>query len=76
MLGEYVTERDADVLGYLTDVRVTTLTGDDAGSFKLEFAFRENPFFTNTVSGDSPGLGCAFTGGGRLHCCVHWQPSS
>lgn len=50
MLGEYVTERDAAVLSYLTDVRVSSLTGDDAGSFRLEFTFKENPFFTNKVS--------------------------
>eukprot|EP00878_Enallax_costatus_P016212 GHUV01017005.1.p1 GENE.GHUV01017005.1~~GHUV01017005.1.p1 ORF type:complete len:194 (+),score=73.91 GHUV01017005.1:117-698(+) len=49
MLGEYVTERDAEVLSYLSDVRVTTLTGDDAGSFKLEFEFKENPYFQNKV---------------------------
>lgn len=50
MLGEYVTERDAEVLSYLSDVRVTTLTGEDAGSFKLEFAFKDNPFFQNKVA--------------------------
>jgi nucleosome assembly protein 1-like 1 len=50
LLGEYVTERDAEVLSYLADVRVSSLTGEEAGSFKLSFKFRENPFFTNTVS--------------------------
>lgn len=49
MVGEYVTERDAEVLAYLSDVRVRTLTGEDAGSFALDFAFRQNPFFTNEV---------------------------
>lgn len=37
------------VLSYLSDVRVATLTGEDAGSFKLEFHFRLNPFFSNEV---------------------------
>uniref|UniRef100_A0A383V5W6 Nucleosome assembly protein n=1 Tax=Tetradesmus obliquus TaxID=3088 RepID=A0A383V5W6_TETOB len=49
LLGEYVTERDAEVLSYLADVRVASLTGEEAGSFKLTFSFRDNPFFTNKV---------------------------
>lgn len=49
MIGEYVTERDADVLSNLRDVRVVSLTGDDAGSFRLEFQFEKNPFFTNEM---------------------------
>ncbi|GBF96552.1 hypothetical protein Rsub_09135 [Raphidocelis subcapitata] len=47
MVGELVTERDAEVLAYLTDVRVTSLTGEDAGSFRITFEFAENPFFSN-----------------------------
>jgi hypothetical protein len=39
------------VLAYLSDVRVTSLTGDDAGSFRLTFTFSENPFFSNKVWG-------------------------
>jgi nucleosome assembly protein 1-like 1 len=49
MIGEYVTERDAEVLSHLRDVRHISLTGDDAGSFKVEFHFNKNPFFTNEV---------------------------
>lgn len=49
MVGEYVREQDAEPLSYLADVRVVSLVGEDAGSFKLEFEFRENPFFTNKV---------------------------
>lgn len=49
MVGEYVREQDAEALSYLTGVRVVSLTGDDAGSFRLEFEFRENPFFSNKV---------------------------
>ncbi|KAF8057726.1 NAP1 [Scenedesmus sp. PABB004] len=49
MLGEYVTERDAEVLRHLADVRVATLTGEHAGSFRLEFEFSQNPHFTNKV---------------------------
>lgn len=45
-----MTERDAEVLSYLADVRVASLTGEEAGSFKLTFSFRDNPFFTNKVS--------------------------
>lgn len=39
MVGEYVTERDAEVLACLSDVRAETLTGDDAGGFRLTFSF-------------------------------------
>ena len=41
--------RAPQVLSNLTDVRVTTLTGDDAGSFTLTFTFSDNPFFGNKV---------------------------
>lgn len=39
MIGEYVTERDAEVLACLSDVRSETLTGDDAGGFRVVFSF-------------------------------------
>jgi hypothetical protein len=51
-----VTERDAAVLSFLADVRVASLTGDEAGSFKLTFSFRDNPFFTNKVRPLQPSL--------------------
>lgn len=44
----YITERDSEVLAYLTDVRSEVLTGDDRG-FKLSYHFAENPFFTDKV---------------------------
>jgi nucleosome assembly protein 1-like 1 len=43
MVGEYVTERDAEVLACLTDVRAETLTGDDSGGFRLAFEFSWPP---------------------------------
>lgn len=49
----YITERDSEVLAYLTDVRSEVLTGDDRG-FKLSYHFAENPFFTDKVG--RPGL--------------------
>jgi hypothetical protein len=55
MVGEFITEVDSEVLAYLTDVRSSSLTGDQAGSFKLSFHFRENPFFKNKV-GLGPGV--------------------
>jgi len=45
-VGPYITDRDAEVLRYLSDVRAEVLTGEDRG-FKLTFTFAENPFFTN-----------------------------
>ena len=53
MVGEYVTERDTAPLASLTDVRVETLTGDDADSFRLTFSFAPNEHFSNAVT-----LGC------------------
>lgn len=49
-LEELITDKDAEVLEHLVDVRaddVVDADGDDAG-FALTFVFRENPFFTNT----------------------------
>lgn len=46
----YITERDSEVLAYLTDIRSEVLTGDDRG-FKLTYHFAENPFFTDKVRG-------------------------
>ena len=57
MVGEFITEADSGVLAYLKDVRSTSLTGDHAGSFKLSFYFRENPYFKNEVS-IRPARGC------------------
>jgi nucleosome assembly protein 1-like 1 len=48
-LEELITDKDAEVLEHLVDVRaddVVDADGDDAG-FALTFVFRENPFFTN-----------------------------
>jgi len=39
MIGEYVTERDAEVLAHVTDVRAETLEGDEAGGFRVAFLF-------------------------------------
>lgn len=39
MVGEYVTERDAEVLAHLSDVRAETLEGDESGGFRLVFSF-------------------------------------
>ncbi|KAI8466552.1 MAG: nucleosome assembly protein-domain-containing protein [Monoraphidium minutum] len=47
MVGELITERDAEVLAHLTDVRVVSLTGEDAGSFRITFAFSDNAYFAN-----------------------------
>jgi hypothetical protein len=64
MIGEYVTERDAEVLSHLRDVRHISLTGDDAGSFKVEFHFDNNPFFTNEVRPSLAAAAAAAAGGG------------
>lgn len=46
--GQFITERDADVLRYLEDIRYEIITGEELG-FKLLFHFAENPYFTNKV---------------------------
>ncbi|KAI7838698.1 hypothetical protein COHA_007497 [Chlorella ohadii] len=43
-----VNEKDAEVLSYCTDVRCERFHDEDGDEgFKLIFAFKENPFFTN-----------------------------
>lgn len=44
-----VNEKDAEVLSYCTDVRCERFHDDETGDegFKLIFAFKENPFFTD-----------------------------
>lgn len=45
---EEITEKDAQVLAYLTDISSERIVGlEDSGSFALTFAFAPNPFFTN-----------------------------
>lgn len=41
-------QHDDPVLEYLTDVRYSFLSKEDDRSFKLEFHFAENPYFTNS----------------------------
>lgn len=73
--GPYITERDAEVLKHLNDVRAEVLTGEERG-FKLTFHFAENPHFTNktldktyTLEAEDEVVPRAFTG-----CAVSWQP--
>mmetsp|Transcript_7295 Transcript_7295/g.18064 ORF Transcript_7295/g.18064 Transcript_7295/m.18064 type:complete len:352 (-) Transcript_7295:342-1397(-) len=47
-VGSFVTERDAEVLQHLVDVRLEVLAGEERG-FKLFFEFEPNKFFTNKV---------------------------
>ncbi|KAI8325506.1 NAP-domain-containing protein [Martensiomyces pterosporus] len=46
-LSELITERDEEAIKYLTDIRLAYL--DEKPGFKLEFVFRENPYFANQV---------------------------
>ena len=46
---ENITARDEHVLKYLTDIRCATLAEDEGIGFRLEFEFRKNEFFANTV---------------------------
>lgn len=56
-ISDLITERDAEALKHLTDIRVSYIpedgdtTGTESSSlgFKLAFHFTENEFFTNTV---------------------------
>ncbi|KAF8522490.1 nucleosome assembly protein [Hysterangium stoloniferum] len=45
-LSDLITDRDAEALKYLTDIRVSYLEGNEAG-FKLTFFFEENEFFSD-----------------------------
>lgn len=78
-LGVQITEKDTEVLAFLTDVAsedVVDEDGDEAG-FKLTFAFRENPFFTDRaltvtylINQDSDYLSVR----GIEGCKIHWNP--
>ncbi|KAI9004243.1 hypothetical protein BC832DRAFT_79639 [Gaertneriomyces semiglobifer] len=46
-LDDRITDKDADALKFLTDIKVHYL--DNNPGFKLEFYFDENPFFTDAV---------------------------
>ncbi len=48
-IGPYITDRDAEVLKHLTDVRYNILTEGERG-FELTFHFSENKYFRNQVS--------------------------
>ncbi|KXZ54343.1 hypothetical protein GPECTOR_5g425 [Gonium pectorale] len=48
-IGQFITERDSEVLKYLEDIRSEVLLGEQHG-FKLTFHFKaDNPHFTNTT---------------------------
>lgn len=59
-VGATITDRDAEVLAFLEDVRVEVLIGDDRG-FKLYFHFKENPYLLDKVRHleESAGSMCA-----------------
>mmetsp|Transcript_53497 Transcript_53497/g.88869 ORF Transcript_53497/g.88869 Transcript_53497/m.88869 type:complete len:376 (+) Transcript_53497:90-1217(+) len=46
-LADHITEKDEQVLKFLTDIKASPLV--DRKGFSLEFVFSENPFFTNTI---------------------------
>eukprot|EP00244_Chara_vulgaris_P006653 TRINITY_DN2514_c0_g1_i2.p1 TRINITY_DN2514_c0_g1~~TRINITY_DN2514_c0_g1_i2.p1 ORF type:complete len:305 (+),score=94.98 TRINITY_DN2514_c0_g1_i2:123-1037(+) len=48
-LGRRVTSRDEEALKHLVDLRWSRLEGGNDASFKLEFVFGPNPFFSNEV---------------------------
>eukprot|EP00793_Prasinoderma_coloniale_P005200 PRCOL_00000961-RA len=48
-IGPAITDNDAEVLEYVEDIKTGKLTGEEEEGFWLEFHFRDNPFFDNTV---------------------------
>mmetsp|Transcript_21656 Transcript_21656/g.60192 ORF Transcript_21656/g.60192 Transcript_21656/m.60192 type:complete len:377 (-) Transcript_21656:211-1341(-) len=44
---EQITEKDAEALKFLNDIKSEPLDGDDVKGFKLTFYFDPNPFFEN-----------------------------
>ena len=48
-VGEMITERDEAALKFLTSVESKPLSDEADPSFVLEFRFKENPFFDNTL---------------------------
>eukprot|EP00244_Chara_vulgaris_P007151 TRINITY_DN267_c0_g1_i1.p1 TRINITY_DN267_c0_g1~~TRINITY_DN267_c0_g1_i1.p1 ORF type:complete len:369 (+),score=102.86 TRINITY_DN267_c0_g1_i1:335-1441(+) len=47
MIGEMITARDEPALKYVRDVKWNRL--EDGKSFKIDFLFNENPYFSNSV---------------------------
>lgn len=45
-----ITDKDAEALAFLTDVRCEELDTEELKGFRLTFDFKENPFFTNTCA--------------------------
>ena len=79
-LEERITDKDREVLSYLTDIRSENLvdadTGEDTG-FELTFSFKENPFLTDSqltvqfhMTEDHGYLQVRDITG----CDVHWRP--
>lgn len=48
-IGPAITDNDAEVLEFVEDIKTGKLTGEEEEGFWLEFHFRDNPFFDNTV---------------------------
>ncbi len=55
IVGVQLSEKDEEVLKYLTDITSLDIMpeadedGDEVGGFKLSFHFSENPFFPHSV---------------------------
>jgi nucleosome assembly protein 1-like 1 len=49
VLQDQITEKDEEILKYLTDVSSTFLNDNPMDGFVLHFHFAKNPFFSNTV---------------------------
>lgn len=77
-LSDLITDRDAEALKSLTDVRVTYLEGNDAG-FKLTFVFEENEFFSDNeltktyVYRDELGYEGDFVFEKAIGCDIKWK---
>jgi len=47
--GESIEDHDRQVLRYIKDIKLTYNNSDDVLSYRLDFIFNKNPFFTNEV---------------------------
>ena len=74
-----ITEKDKEVLAYVTDVRAEDILDDDGDEvgFKIVFSFRENPFLTDSelvvtyrISEEGGYVQVSDIEG----CEVHWRP--
>lgn len=75
IIDEFISERDAEALTFIKDVKCTMLTPPDEG-FTITFVFNENPFFEDTELSKTFKLSREdeeIVLGSTIGCTVNWK---